>query len=488
MPHKSYKNMITGSIEDASILRKFTVLFLLMSIIPLCILYYFYVQLSSVGSIEINAQDFNLTLTLVVLGVIVGYFTMRSVLKKIIDLTNANRKALESVLSPEKLKELGDDKNEISVLAKSFSVITERLEENVRSLELAKKTLHAVMNKVGQGISSMQNIDSFLELILETITEGLSGRIGVLMILNEARDTLVTKTVYGAVYNPTEPLKIKIQEGTIIQSILKSKSPLALSGADVEFTNVKEYAFLFKVPMICSPLVVRDRVCGIITISGKINGHGFEEEELNLLYSLSTQTAIAVENARLSKDMEQTYFETISALALAVDAKDKYSRGHLDRVSLYCARMADKLGLDENDKNVLRDAARLHDIGKIGIPDEVLRKEGPLNDQEWVLMRKHPEIGESIIKPVRSLGQLCDLIRHHHEKLDGTGYPDRLKGDEITPLVRVLTIIDIFDALTTDRPYRDKMSIKEACQKMRQMKDQIDQDIVEVFIETLEKE
>jgi len=100
-------------------------------------------------------------------------------------------------------------------------------------------------------------------------------------------------------------------------------------------------------------------------------------------------------------------------------------------------------------------------------------------------MQRHPEIGESIIKPIRSLSHLCDIIRHHHEKLDGSGYPDALKGDEVTPLVRITTIADIYDALTSKRPYRKAMDAKGACEELRNMKDKLDQDIVELFIETL---
>ena len=100
-------------------------------------------------------------------------------------------------------------------------------------------------------------------------------------------------------------------------------------------------------------------------------------------------------------------------------------------------------------------------------------------------MRKHPEIGESIIKPIRSLNHLCDVVRHHHEKLDGTGYPDGLKGDAISPLVRITTISDIFDALTSERPYRDRMSPAQACDELRKMGGKIDQDIVEAFAEAL---
>ena len=144
--------------------------------------------------------------------------------------------------------------------------------------------------------------------------------------------------------------------------------------------------------------------------------------------------------------------------------------------------------MDDSDIKTLRDAARLHDIGKIGIPDVVLRKEGKLTDQEFLLMQKHTEIGESIVKPIHSLSNLCDIIRHHHEKIDGTGYPDGLKGEQISPLVRITTIADIYDALTTDRPYRGAMSSYQAREELRKMKTAIDQEILEVFFEVLESQ
>jgi len=149
--------------------------------------------------------------------------------------------------------------------------------------------------------------------------------------------------------------------------------------------------------------------------------------------------------------------------------------------------IGEKLGLDESEIKILRDAAKLHDVGKIGIADDILCKNGPLNDEEWIVMHKHPEIGESIVKPVSSLRVLCDIIRHHHEKLDGTGYPDGLKGEELSPLVRIAAVADIYDALTTTRSYRAKFSRETAYDIMKKMKDQLDQDIVDVLFDVLDK-
>lgn len=479
---------LVGSIEQVSVLRKFTILFLLMSVIPVSVLFYLYYQLQTHGSIQLTAENLNGTLILTVAGVLVAFLAMRSMLKSFADLSEKNKIVLKKVLEVDDAKTIVNENNEIVVLTRSFSKITERLEENVRSLELTKRTLHAVMEKVGQGLTQMDNIDRFLELILETVTEALSGKVGVLMVVDDNKKSLLVKAVYGAQLNNKDELAFTIDVGSTLYSVMRSQEALIVPRFLDDPKDAKEHQHLFAPPLLCAPLVIQHDIKGVLSISGrKLNG-SFNDDDLRLLFNVASQTAVALENARLNQNIEQTYFETISALALAVDAKDKYSRGHLDRVARYCEAIGKRLGLEETDMKTLRDASRLHDLGKIGIPDDVLSKVGPLSDEEWVLMRKHPEIGESIIKPIRSLHHLCDIIRHHHEKIDGTGYPDRLKGDEISPLARITAIADIYDALTSNRSYREKFSKDEACRMLKKMKDQLDQDIVDVFIEILDEE
>lgn len=472
------------SIENSSVIRKFTILYLLMSILPVTVLYYFYLQLSQDGKIEITPANFNLTLTFIVLGALVGFGAMRAVLKNIVDLTRTSKETLEEILGPQKLKELTENNNEVAILARSFSEITGRLEENIRNLELAKKTLHSVLSRVGQGISSMQNIDSFLELIVETVTQALTGKTGVLMLFNESENVLYAKSVYGMPFDKKSLSRMKIADGPF-GSIVKSGKPLMIPKMNEGETASKEHGLLFETPVLCAPLLLHAKVLGVIAVSGRRIGANFNEEEMNLLYNLASQTAVAIENAKLNSDAEKIYLETISALALAVEAKDPYSRGHLDRVSAYCEKVGRKLNLNEEDVKLLKDGARLHDLGKIGVVDEILRKQGSLSPEEWKIMRKHTEIGEGIIKPIHSLSKLCDIIRHHHEKLDGSGYPDGLKGEEISLLVRILSVADIYDALTTDRPYRKAYPREQAKEELIKMKGKIDPKVVDTFLETL---
>jgi len=483
------KIVFMASFEDASILRKFTILFLITSIVPMGLLYYFYLETTKYGHIGISPINFTYAMVLMVLGVFIGFITIRSLLVKIIDISKQNSKALENLLSPETIKELSQGENEIAILSRSFSAVTQRLEENVRSLEVAKKTLHAVMSKVGQGISNMENIDTFLDLILETLTNALNGKAATLLLLNDKKTELIITNVYGTNYDQKKKIHLKLSDGSPLAKVLLSKHPMNVSGIFLQNDNNPQLRELFGEELLCAPLVYQDHVSGIMTLSKleKQNG-SFSEENLNLVFNLASQTAVAIENSKLNHDIEKTYFETISALALAVDAKDQYSRGHLDRVANYALMIGKRLGLDDEDLNTLRDAARLHDLGKIGIPDEVLKKESGLTDEEWVIMRRHPEIGESIIKPVRSLQHLCDIIRHHHEKLDGSGYPDRLKAEEISPLVRIISVSDVYDALTTERPYRPRKSKQDAIGIMHSMKNDLDQDIVNILLEGLDEE
>jgi putative two-component system response regulator len=156
------------------------------------------------------------------------------------------------------------------------------------------------------------------------------------------------------------------------------------------------------------------------------------------------------------------------SLALSIEAKDPYTEGHCDRLSKYSVALAEHLGLADDIRVALRRAGIIHDIGKLGVPEKILLKPGPLTDEEWVIMKQHPVVGERICSPLKSFRLVLPIIRHHHEKQDGSGYPDGLKGEEIPLTARILQITDIYDALTTDRPYRNALRSQEAFAVMRE--------------------
>jgi len=155
------------------------------------------------------------------------------------------------------------------------------------------------------------------------------------------------------------------------------------------------------------------------------------------------------------------------SLARSIEGKDPYTHGHCERLADYSARLGAQLGLPEDQITALRRAGIVHDVGKIAVPDAILLKPGRLTSEEWKIIREHPAVGERICAPLKSFRFVLPIIRHHHEKLDGSGYPDGLRGEAIPVTARVLQIVDVYDALTTDRPYKKAFSITDALQTMK---------------------
>src|ERR1700693_3050254 len=156
------------------------------------------------------------------------------------------------------------------------------------------------------------------------------------------------------------------------------------------------------------------------------------------------------------------------SLARSIEGKDPYTHGHCERLSEYSARLGEQLGLSEDQITALRRGGVVHDVGKIAVPDAILLKPGRLTPDEWTIIREHSAVGERICAPLKSFRFVLPIIRHHHEKLDGSGYPDGLRGDAIPITARVLQIVDVYDALTTDRPYKKAFSITDALQTMKE--------------------
>ena len=191
--------------------------------------------------------------------------------------------------------------------------------------------------------------------------------------------------------------------------------------------------------------------------------------------------------SRFHSDQEQSdarIWEVATSLAGAIDAKDPYTKGHSTSVSKYSEALARAINLPEKEVERITLGALLHDVGKIGIPESVLKKEGPLSDEEWLVMKQHPSIGvDKVLKPNASLKDLIPIVKHHHERIDGKGYPDKLKGDEIPLAAKIVAIADTYHALTSDRPYRKGMSLEKAVAILEDgAGTQWDADLVRTFV------
>jgi len=190
-------------------------------------------------------------------------------------------------------------------------------------------------------------------------------------------------------------------------------------------------------------------------------GEEFGSPDAKLVRSTSSTSAIFVENRRLYRELQELMLDLVRALVSSVDAKDPYTCGHSERVAMLSRRLASELGLGADEAERVYLAGLLHDIGKIGTPERILRKEGRLEPEEYRIIKQHPEVGYSILSGVHKLGPILDVVLGHHERIDGKGYPRGLKGDEIPLLARIAGVADAFDAMTSDRPYRARMPLEQ---------------------------
>jgi len=253
-----------------------------------------------------------------------------------------------------------------------------------------------------------------------------------------------------------------------LEEVVRSRPDLVLSDVAMPYIDGFEVCRQIKkdperrltpVVLITGLSAVEDRVRGIKAGADDFLSKPYERVELLArVHSLLNLKAYTDELERAES--------VVFTLARSIEAKDPYTHGHCERLAECSARLGERIGLDEEHIIALRRAGVVHDIGKVAIPDNILLKPARLTEHEWQVMREHPITGEKICSPLKSFRLVLPIIRHHHEKLNGTGYPDGLKGDTIPMTARVLQIVDIFDALTTERPYKKAFSAAEALTTM----------------------
>lgn len=289
---------------------------------------------------------------------------------------------------------------------------------------------------------------------------------------------LIPKMVWGF-RNGHLRERMTIDSGNLHRALLMGQTIVNYSREnplDVPIETVTELAI---------PLRAKDQITGILYLASD-KAHHYSEDEIEFFQFLSDIISSGIVNSRLFDDIETSYLQTATALANAIEAKDPYTGGHSERVAALSMKMAEAMGLSSQEKEHLRFAAALHDIGKIGIGREILRKKGRLDCEEEREIRSHPDRGVQILEPIHFLKPVLPAIRHHHEKFDGSGYPRGLKGREIPLKARIICIADTWDAMMSKRPYRDPLPIQVAkAELIKHAGTQFDPAIVERFIELL---
>ncbi|CAG1066346.1 3'3'-cGAMP-specific phosphodiesterase 3 [uncultured bacterium] len=277
----------------------------------------------------------------------------------------------------------------------------------------------------------------------------------------------------------------------------KGEAPAAMLGQAAEVFEKLDGRML-------ACLVVKDELLGFIVINGKFSGEDFSVYDSQLLSVMAQHISFSLhshmllmrlmhkynENKGLYENLRRIYYDTIHAFAASIDAKDSYTRGHSHRVSAYSAVLAREMGWANEDVEGIRIAGLLHDIGKIAVDKTIINKASPLTSYECRELNSHPVVGYEILSKIKFPWKGIPMMtRNHHEKVDGSGYPDRLKRSDIPLGARIMALVDAFDAMTTDRPYRPRLSFREAMDEVKaNFNKQFDPDVVQPFITVIRKE
>lgn len=326
-----------------------------------------------------------------------------------------------------------------------------------------------------QEISSTLDHDQLLNRIIESARELLNAEAASLFLLDEATGDLILSIARNIDQTSLPRIRIPAGQG-IIGHVIKTGEAVLVADtntderhyAGVDQTTGIETLSILAVPLRTPTIILgqkrgttESKIIGGLEAINKFEG-AFSGEDVQLLNALADQAAGVLLLARLYADGNELFLDTIQAITSAIDAKDPYTRGHSQRVSDFSAIMAQELNLPAETIHHIRVGGLLHDVGKIGVPDAILTKPGRLTDEEFKKMKAHPVTGAHILGQVRMLQAELPALSEHHERVDGKGYPHGLTYEQITLVGRIVAVADVFDALTSDRPYREALSAEEA--------------------------
>jgi HD-GYP domain-containing protein (c-di-GMP phosphodiesterase class II) len=356
------------------------------------------------------------------------------------------------------------------------------LEQKNINLKHAVERLSTIY-KIGLAINSTIDIDRLFNLIVRTTTTTLKANIGYINLYDADRKMLTVANLIGGEKLLSHGKSYPMRDSSVSTWVIRNRQPLLVTDINQtpQFDRFSDLGYERK-SLICAPLMVMSEIIGTISVVNKTDDSQFVSDELEMLCTIAAQAAIAIKNATLYEEQQQTYLNTIQALVSAIEASDSYTKGHSERVTRYCVEIGRNMDLSGDRLQVLERAAVLHDIGKIGIDLTLLNKEGKLTQQDIMELQKHPDIGMKILEPIDFLQDVRICIGQHHERYDGMGYPNRIKKEEQLIEARILAVADAFDAMTSNRPYRKALSIESAIKELQDNAGtQFDPDIVNLF-------
>jgi HAMP domain-containing protein len=370
--------------------------------------------------------------------------------------------------------------DEFQELAESFNAMASRLGKQFNAL--------TTMNEIDRSILSALDTRLIVDTILNRMRELFPcDCVGVALLDAESSDAGLMHVQYGESESENWLVPIKLTAAEVQAFYDEPEQLLIDSNKELpHYLNplVELEAELF----VTLPMFVAEKLSGLIVL-GYLDPAEANEEDAVQARQLADQVAVAISNARLIEELDELNWGTLYALARAIDAKSHWTAGHSERVTELALRIGQALGLHQKQLDDLHRGGLLHDLGKIGIPPEILDKAGKLTDEEYQLMREHVRIGARILEPIEAYAGIIPVVLHHHEYYDGSGYPEGLSGEDIDLGARIFTVADHYDALISDRPYRDGLPQETVIEFIKEDSGtKFDPKVVEAFLEVMAQE
>lgn len=419
---------------------------------------------------------------LMVLIIVIGEQVSRAITRPITQLSTAAGAILEG--RPGVILPTGG-RDEIGRLSRSLSTMTNTLQENAGTIQARLEEM-SLLYAFSSAANSTLDLHEILQTLLQSTARALGADSGTIMMVSRSGTELQIMAAIEQHRLQQLDKRVPISDG-VAGWVAQNRVPLILPRDFEKHPELTDYRRRDVESALCVPVENKDSILGVLNLNSSDPTHAFTDESAALVTALTNQAAVAIDNATLFQTLSELHGRVVRALGAAIDAKDRYTQGHSTVVAHYGVQLAASMGFTEAELDDLEIAGYLHDLGKIGIHDDILNKEGRLSDDERNVIRTHPVIGATIIEPVGFPWEIVAAVRHHHEWWNGQGYPDGLKGTQIPLGARILAVVDAFEAMTAVRPYKPAMNFEEAWMEISRMAGtQFDPTIVEHFLSILD--
>jgi len=322
-----------------------------------------------------------------------------------------------------------------------------------------------LLNQISQHLHQTLDLDTLIPRIFAEVNKAINAEAQSIWLVDAEEGVIKCRYATGSGAEMLKGFAVSLTAQSIVGASVSRKKSIILKDAQKDRRRARsadEWTGFVTRSLMTVPLVLKDKSIGAIQAVNKRGGRLFNQEDLDLFRAIADSAALAVNNAQLVAELQNSYDLTLDALSAALDLRDRETEGHSRRVVEYTARLAEQIGLNKETIKNIRRGALIHDIGKIGVPDAVLHKPGPLDGEERKIIERHPLAGYNMLAGIPYLREEIQIVLGHQEKWNGTGYPFGLRGEEITLGARLFMIADTFDALTSDRPYRQGRSYEMA--------------------------